>query len=212
MARPDDAYLALLDLASATGTSLNETKVAKLLYLADLRAHRAAGGRAASGLRWFWHNHGPWDTALPRVRAALVAARRVTQERLDLSWEVFERTVRLARPLEPAERSDLFARLSGFDMHLLAVLNEFGHLSASSLRDYTYDTAPMRRVQTEGARGAFLDMSALHEDDDQWSVEEEAASPKWRDALSRQRLDGGRLRAMHRELAGSRSLAEQLLG
>jgi len=206
MTRQEDAYLMLLDLAAASSATLNETKVAKLLYLADLRAQRH--GDLGSGSDWFWHNHGPWDRALPGVRLALVAAQRVVQERFSLGWGVFERSVRLPRRCDAVERVDLQARLQGYGYHLLAVVNEFGQLTASELRDYTYDTAPMLKVQETGTRGIDLDLSAMDERDCWGLVTTSELSQRQADA--NRHVDAEHVKRLHGELKTQRSLADVL--
>ena len=42
--------------------------------------------------------------------------------------------------------------------HLDAVLAEHGHLSATELKDLTYETKPMLEVRDGGERGGFLDL------------------------------------------------------
>lgn len=75
--QPEDpllrSVLSLFRVARDQGCVLNRTKVAKLLYLADLSAVEE-GGVAFSGATWRWENYGPFDPAQYRVEDVLVAS------------------------------------------------------------------------------------------------------------------------------------------
>ena len=76
--QPEDpllrSVLSLFRVARDQGCVLNRTKIAKLLYLADLSAVEE-GGVAFSCATWRWENYGPFDPAQYRVEDALVASK-----------------------------------------------------------------------------------------------------------------------------------------
>lgn len=61
------SVLSLFRVARDQGHLLDRTKIAELLYLADLSAVEN-GGIAFSGATWRWENYGPFD---PTVRPLL---------------------------------------------------------------------------------------------------------------------------------------------
>lgn len=73
------ALIALLSAARAQGTTITRTKLAKLLYLADLRAVRELG-RTGSGVEWQWRHHGPFSKLLQSVEDDLVTTGIVERE------------------------------------------------------------------------------------------------------------------------------------
>ena len=86
--RAAECIEALLVLASRKNLRINRTKVAKLLYLADLRSVDQSG-TAGSGIAWRWLNHGPFDNVLSSIEDGLVRQRIV--ERETTRWGTVER-------------------------------------------------------------------------------------------------------------------------
>ncbi len=70
--RASEAMKALLGIAAARNLRMSRMKVAKLLYLADLRSVEH-DGVAGSGVVWQWRHYGPFSNSLKRVENALVA-------------------------------------------------------------------------------------------------------------------------------------------
>ena len=143
---------ALLGLAAARSLRMSRTKVAKLLYLADLRSVQHEGV-AGSGVVWQWRHYGPFSNSLQGVEKDLVANGDI---KLDVThnWHG-SREYRLAAPsldLSSVEGADRFLA------HLDAVLAELGHRSATDLKDLTYQTEPMREAQAHGRKEAILDL------------------------------------------------------
>ncbi|MBB6119451.1 type II toxin-antitoxin system antitoxin SocA domain-containing protein [Nocardiopsis algeriensis] len=152
--QPEDpllrSVLSLLRVARDQGRVLNRTKVAKLLYLADLCAVES-GGVAFTGATWRWENHGPFDPAQYRVEDALVASGLVERVQ-DPQSPCGEVRLHLAE--------DIDAPLSLESLTVLGkVVAEHGDRSAAQLRDLAYETAPMVQAQTDGEHGVLLDLN-----------------------------------------------------
>ena len=152
--QPEDpllrSVLSLFRVARDQGCVLNRTKIAKLLYLADLSAVEE-GGVAFSGATWRWENYGPFDPAQYRVEDALVASKIIerTQDPHSPCGEIRLRLVEdVEAPLGPGSLTVLGE-----------VVAEHGGRSAAQLRDLTYETAPMVQAQTDGERGVLLDLN-----------------------------------------------------
>ena len=151
-ARAARAIRVLLGLAEARELRMSRTKVAKLLYLADLRSI-SHDGVPGSGVAWQWLKHGPFSDRLLHVENDLVAAGNVARDR---TWNWYGKPeYRLTAPTPAAELLD---ETDQYIAHLDAVLAEHGHLSATELKDLSYETEPMLEAQTEGERGVFLDL------------------------------------------------------
>jgi uncharacterized phage-associated protein len=145
------AVLAVLKAANELDCEMNRTKLAKLLYFADLRAVEE-GGTAFSGATWRWRNYGPYDNALMRAERIIVSA--------DLAEIADERgeeggACKLALTVD-----DLGDPLSAAHMEIVrAVVREYGAEPASALRRMSYQTAPMVEAQTAGDREVVLNLS-----------------------------------------------------
>jgi uncharacterized phage-associated protein len=144
------AIVTLLDVARAEGVIINRTKLAKLLYLADLRAVEEFG-RPMSGLRWYWYYHGPWDNSVYPLLEDLDARGAVESEELDRDGYT-EHRLRVRRDVAV----DIDAR---FAKIVAGVVHDYGLQAAGSLRDLTYQTAPMLEAQQEGQPGDVLDLN-----------------------------------------------------
>lgn len=152
VARASSAMKALLGLASARKQRMTRMKVAKLLYLADLRSVEHEG-RAGSGVVWLWRDHGPFTDELYRVEDALKAAGEISVKPTLNPFGSPE--YRLYAPPLVAELIDGADR---FVEHLDAILAEYGHLSPTELKNLTYDTPPMQEAQQGGERNVILDL------------------------------------------------------
>lgn len=142
----------LLGFAAARGLWMNRTKVAKLLYLADLRAVEH-DGIAGSGVVWRWRPHGPFSNDLLVVENELVDQDVIDMDRTRNIFGKPEYHL-TANPIDMnlLEQDDRFAE------HLDAVLAEFGDLKATELAKLTYKTPPMIEAQANGEREALLDL------------------------------------------------------
>ena len=107
------AVLAMLKAAKELDCEINRTKLAKLLYFADLRAIEV-GGTAFSGAVWRWRNYGPYDNALIRAERIIVSAdlADVSDQRSDDGGTANCVDGRRPRALCPQIKWLLFARLS----------------------------------------------------------------------------------------------------
>jgi uncharacterized phage-associated protein len=148
------ALVALLAAARAQGTIITRTKLAKLLYLADLRAVEELG-RPGSGVEWRWWHYGPFSKLLQSVEEDLVSAGVVEREATENYYGGAEFRLRLGREV-PVDVDAQFAVI------IESIVLEYGNLAASSLRDLTYQTAPMREAQRENAHGKVLDLLTGH--------------------------------------------------
>ena len=152
--QPEDpllrSVLSLFRVARDQGRVLNRTKIAKLLYLADLFAVEN-GGVAFTGATWRWENYGPFDPAQYRVEDALVAAGIIERTR-DLQSPCGEVRLRLVEDVDTPLGAEALTVLG-------KVVAEHGARSAAQLRDLTYETAPMVQAQTDGERGVLLDLN-----------------------------------------------------
>lgn len=146
------AVVLLLALARQRGVLINRTKLAKLLYLADVKAveQELAPG---SDVEWEWANFGPYSNALRDIENDLYLARTIDIVRSVSNYGSTETRLRL---LEAMPQIDIDAR---FVSIVMAVLDEYGHLSAVQLRDITYQTAPMMAAVAAGQRGVRLDLT-----------------------------------------------------
>lgn len=152
--QPEDpllrSVLSLFRIARDQGRDLNRTKIAKLLYLADLSAVEE-GGVAFSGATWRWENHGPFDPAQYRVEDALVAS-GIIERTQDPQSPCGEVRLRLVEDVDAPLGPESLAALG-------KVVAEHGGRSAAQLRNLTHETAPMVQAQTDGERGVLLDLN-----------------------------------------------------
>jgi uncharacterized phage-associated protein len=148
------ALVALLAAARAQGTIITRTKLAKLLYLADLRAVHELG-RTGSGVEWRWWHYGPFSKLLQSVEDDLVAAGVIGREVTENYYGSTEYRLSLGREV-PVDVDAQFAVI------IEGIVLEYGNLGASSLRDLTYQTKPMQEAQRENARGEVLDLLSGH--------------------------------------------------
>jgi len=74
--RAEDTITYLLEKARRP---LTRTALVKLLYFADLRSYERRG-KAITGLRWIWHNFGPFSSEVYDVLGSLEFADEATTE------------------------------------------------------------------------------------------------------------------------------------
>jgi len=143
------AYLSVLRFARDRGYVITRLKIAKLLYLADLRAVQA-GDDPISGIQWRFLHFGPYDNSLLYLEDQLVQSGVIHREQEPYFGGKWLRLIR-----EGSAGYDMPSE----DMAVLeSVVADFGSLLATSLKDLSYQTAPMRDAQERG-RGSVLDLS-----------------------------------------------------
>ncbi|HVB41964.1 MAG TPA: Panacea domain-containing protein [Streptosporangiaceae bacterium] len=145
------SVLALLKAAKEQGCDVNRTKLAKLLYFADLKAVEE-GGTAFSGATWRWRNYGPYDNALMRAESTIVSA-DLAERHDDRDETGGSCTLRLAidglaDPLPP-EHMEI----------IRTVVREYGRKGATALKNLSYKTPPMVEAQAAGDREVILNLS-----------------------------------------------------
>lgn len=145
---------ALLVLASRKNLQINRTKVAKLLYLADLRSVDQSG-TSGSGVAWRWLNHGPFDNVLSSIEDGLV--RKGVIERETTRWgrwnENREHDLKAVNASSSlVDESDVFVA------HIDAVLDDLGSWTANKLKKHAYQTPPMVEAKENDDRGGLLDL------------------------------------------------------
>jgi uncharacterized phage-associated protein len=145
------AVFALLSAARAQGAVITRTKLAKLLYLADLRAVEELG-RPGSGVEWRWLHYGPFSNLLLSVEDGLVDAGIVNRETSQNYYGNTEHRLRLGASQVPVHVDVQFSTI------IEKIVLEYGKLAASTLRDLTYQTPPMIEAQSESTRGEILDL------------------------------------------------------
>lgn len=146
------AVLAVLRAARARGFVITRTKLAKMLYLADLQAVQAGEG-PVSGVEWKWLDHGPFSYALLDLEDQLAEDEVISSERR--SYE-FGREVRLTLV------NDTGLRLpEDEEQYLVDIVAEMGNLAASSLKQLSYQTPPMLEAVKGGHRGVVLDLDIV---------------------------------------------------
>jgi uncharacterized phage-associated protein len=146
------AVLLVLMAARANGVVINRTKLAKLLYLADLRAVDE-DLPPGSDVEWRWRHYGPYSDALLAVERDLEAAgvMEVSQTLNYYGGREIRLRLRAADPLVAIDPR--FATIVD------QIMQEHGRLSASQLKDLTYQTPPMQAAQRVGQRELRLDLS-----------------------------------------------------
>jgi uncharacterized phage-associated protein len=144
------AFVTLLSAARAQGTVITRTKLAKLLYLADLRAVDELG-RPGSDVQWRWLNYGPFSNSLLTIEDDLVSDGIVERQTTENYFGSVEYRLRLVRSIS-VDVDGEFATI------IERMVLSHGNLAPSTLRDLTYQTPPMQEARREGGRGQFLDL------------------------------------------------------
>ena len=152
--RAAECIEALLVLASRKNLRINRTKVAKLLYLADLRSVDQSG-TAGSGVAWRWLNHGPFDNVLSSIEDGLV--RQGIVERETTRWGLWNENKEHDLKAVNAS-SSLVDASDAFAAHIEAVLDEMGSWTANKLKKHAYQTPPMVEAKENDDRGGLLDL------------------------------------------------------
>ncbi|MEU9832023.1 hypothetical protein AB0D67_10845 [Streptosporangium sp. NPDC048047] len=144
------AVLAVLKVAREPHVEITRTKLAPLLYLADLDAIEL-GRTRFSGAAWRWDGHGPYDHALIRAEEWAVEsglAERRDSPPAEYSSHILSLTVDIDDPLSPA------------DMDCVrAVIHLHGGRSEADLSDLSRETAPIAEAYAAGERGVLLDLN-----------------------------------------------------
>ncbi len=153
MSGPAAAYIAVLRLAQERRIRMNRTKVAKLLYLADLECMRTASA-PSSGINWRWRHYGPYSDTLVELERDLsktgLLATTATHNYYGTPEYLLQAEVDTPLNID-----------TNYLVILEKVVRELGPQSAAALRDLTYDTAPMRAAQQAGAREVDLDLGLV---------------------------------------------------
>ncbi|WP_207391408.1 type II toxin-antitoxin system antitoxin SocA domain-containing protein [Streptomonospora litoralis] len=142
----------LLRVARANGIIINRTKLAKLLYLADLEA---VGNENApgSGVEWRWRHYGPYSNTLQEVESDLELAGIVGASETINFFGGKEVRLSLTTDAPEVEIDENFAAI------VERVVAEKGRFTATQLRDLTYQTPPMLEAQKLGRREVRLDLT-----------------------------------------------------
>ncbi|WP_157520914.1 hypothetical protein [Herbidospora daliensis] len=134
---PAAAVAYLLAAARTSGMRVNHSKLANLLYLADLSAFER-GVPPGSGVEWRWSDHGPHSVRLAEIERDLSEAHVIlVAESVDPFTGNRERVIHLIDTPETAVDDGIAEIIDG-------VLAEFGRWSANQLTSYTFQTPPMR--------------------------------------------------------------------
>ncbi|MFC7899742.1 hypothetical protein ACFUV1_06260 [Streptomyces griseoincarnatus] len=146
------AVVQLLRVARASGVMINRTKLAKLLYLADLEAV-TQGCAPGSGVEWRWRHYGPYSNSLRDIETDLELAGIVRVNETVNFFGTPEVRLVLAVETPQVEIDERFAEI------VETIVSEKGLLSATQLKDLTYQTQPMLEAQKLGRREVRLDLT-----------------------------------------------------
>ncbi|GLX92425.1 type II toxin-antitoxin system antitoxin SocA domain-containing protein [Herbidospora sp. NBRC 101105] len=149
---PAAAVAYLLATARNGGMRVNRTKLATILYLADLRAVEH-GLPPGSGVEWRRHHYGPHSLRLAEVERDLSEAEVIeVEESADPFAGHRERVIHLI----DAPQTIIDA---GFAKIIDDVLTEYGRLSAGQLRSLTHQTRPMQMAIERDQPEVRLDLT-----------------------------------------------------
>ncbi|WP_432107368.1 type II toxin-antitoxin system antitoxin SocA domain-containing protein [Streptomyces sp. AA1529] len=146
------AVVQLLSVARSSGVIVNRTKLAKLLFLADFEAVDS-GCAPGSGVEWRWRHYGPYSNALREIESDLELAGIVKVIGTENFYGSLEVRLALAGETPQVEIDESFAEI------VEQVVSEKGQLSATQLKDLTYQTPPMVAAQKLGQREVRLDLT-----------------------------------------------------
>ncbi|MFF9309801.1 type II toxin-antitoxin system antitoxin SocA domain-containing protein [Streptomyces sp. NPDC014748] len=146
------AVVQLLSVARASGVIVNRTKLAKLLFLADFEAVDQ-GCAPGSGVEWRWRHFGPYSDSLRDIEADLEQAGVVKVVETTNYYGTLEVRLALAGETPQVEIDAKFAEI------VEHIVSEKGRLSATQLKDLTYQTPPMVAAQKLGQREVRLDLA-----------------------------------------------------
>lgn len=132
---------------------LTRTTLVKLLYFADLRSYESRG-KPITGLRWIWHNFGPFSVDIYDTLGYLESASEVATEIRRNYYGSPEYRVHLG----PA--AGYHQVLGDTERAIIDnVIAEFSGINAQRLAELSYYTAPMKDPHLQ--RGTALDFSAF---------------------------------------------------
>lgn len=143
------AYCSVLEWAERSRVTITRTKIAKLLYLADLSAV-ASGDTPVTNIRWQWLDHGPYSNALMFAENELAGDGSVERERVPYIDHVGTHLRLVDCEHAPLDEDSA--------MHLSRTLDQYGRMTAGTIKDVTYQTDPMLAAQEGGRRGVVLDL------------------------------------------------------
>lgn len=146
------AVVQLLSVARASGVIVNRTKLAKLLFLADFESVDQ-GAAPGSGVEWLWRHYGPYSDTLREIEADLERAGVVRVIETHNFYGTLEVRLALAGETPQVEIDARFAAI------VERIVSEKGNLSATQLKDLTYQTPPMLAAQKLGRREVRLDLA-----------------------------------------------------
>lgn len=146
------AVVHLLASARASGVVINRTKLAKLLYLADLRAVEE-GLPPGTEVEWRWRHYGPYSNVLIGIEEDLQIGGVIDVAEGETFFGNTERRLRLLIEAPQVEIDERFQEIVD------AIVQQYGKLSATQLKDMTYQTAPMAAAQRHGQREVRLDLT-----------------------------------------------------
>lgn len=150
--KSESAYLSVLEKAAERGFLVNRTKIAKLLYLADLMSIEN-GHPPVTTIEWSWDNHGPYDESLSSSEKNLVEHKTVVSQKY-----VSPKTKHDGVSLRLGDGATYETPTENDLLWIEKVVAGFGHLSSKQIELMTYKTVPMVKAQKGGVRGVRLDM------------------------------------------------------
>lgn len=146
--RVEACVLALLAMAGSMELEITRTKLAKLLYFADISSVEC-DGITGSGVAWHYMEHGPYDDVLREVEDDLVK-RGLVHKNTGPRPEGGERNVLTVKDLSITVPDD-------FSGHVQTVLDEMGDWKSAELKDRAYSTQPMAAA----SRDDLLDFTTV---------------------------------------------------
>ena len=150
--QPADAVRLVLGRAHAVGWSpLNRTQVVTLLYFVDLQAVNDIGYPLTT-IDWHWDRYGPFSADISSEIDRLTNDRSIEALPMDPDATVAEHRYVLSS-------TDVASDPSAAAVVDRVVAAHRGE-TTTQLRDASYQTAPMLRVQLHGERGDELDLFA----------------------------------------------------
>jgi len=145
----EDAIATLSSQMAIRGYRLNRTKLVKLLYFIDLAAWEEMG-RLVTGVNWTWDHYGPFSGAILEACNDMADTGELNVRVEGIGPDSREFHIR-------SEDVRYFKRPSEEVVRLIrSVVRDYGALSATRLKELSYQTAPMKRVIEEGRRGDEL--------------------------------------------------------
>jgi hypothetical protein len=148
----EDAITLLAELSSEQGGALNRVKLAKLLYLLELRAWREFG-HGVTGIEWRWDNYGPYSVAIPEACTRMETTDELALAEISSYYGSSEYRIRSRYPRYFRQPNPATKKLAQ------EIMAEYGLWTASALKALTYKTEPMQLIQQNGRRGDVLDLA-----------------------------------------------------